>query len=70
MAQLKAILGKADVEPRHICLELTEGVVMSIPEKAVLVMRELQRLGFEISLDDFGMGYSSLSMLKRVTVSS
>jgi diguanylate cyclase (GGDEF)-like protein len=69
-AQLMAILQKAGVQPRHICLELTEGVVMSVPEKTVPVMRELQRLGFEISLDDFGMGYSSLSMLKRLPISS
>lgn len=68
--ELLAIVSKAGVEPRHICLELTEGVVMSRPEKSIPVMRELRRLGFEISLDDFGMGYSSLSMLKRLPISS
>jgi EAL domain-containing protein (putative c-di-GMP-specific phosphodiesterase class I) len=30
----------------------------------------LQHFGFDISLDDFGMGYSSLSMLKTLPVSS
>lgn len=68
--QLLVILNKAGIQPRHICLELTEGVVMSQPEKSIPVMHELQRLGFEISLDDFGMGYSSLSMLKRLPISS
>ena len=68
--QLMAILNAARIEPRHLCLELTEGVVMSRMEKSLPVMRELQRLGFEISLDDFGMGYSSLSMLKKLPISS
>jgi diguanylate cyclase (GGDEF)-like protein len=68
--ELLAIVLKAGVAPRHICLELTEGVVMSQPEKSIPVMHELQRLGFEISLDDFGMGYSSLSRLKRLPIAS
>jgi diguanylate cyclase (GGDEF)-like protein len=69
-SELMGIVTRAGVQSRHICLELTEGVVMSRPEKSIPVMRELQRLGFEISLDDFGMGYSSLSMLKRLPISS
>jgi diguanylate cyclase (GGDEF)-like protein len=68
--ELMAILAQAGVAPRHFCLELTEGVVMSRPEKTIPVMCELKRLGFEISLDDFGMGYSSLSRLKRLPISS
>ena len=68
--ELMAVLNAAGIEARHICLELTEGVVMSRMEKSLPVMHELQRLGFEISLDDFGMGYSSLSMLKKLPVSS
>lgn len=68
--ELMAILRQAGVAPRHICLELTEGVVMSRPEKSIPVMHELKQLGFEISLDDFGMGFSSLSMLKRLPISS
>ena len=56
--------------PRHLCLELTEGVLMSRMEKSIPIMRELQRLGFEISLDDFGTGHSSLSMLKNLPISS
>jgi EAL domain-containing protein (putative c-di-GMP-specific phosphodiesterase class I) len=68
--ELMDILAAAGVQPRHICLELTEGVVMSLPEKSIPVMQQLQRLGVEISLDDFGMGYSSLSMLKRLPIAS
>lgn len=68
--QLAAIVAAAGVQPRHICLELTEGVVMQQAETAIPVMRELRRLGFGIGLDDFGMGYSSLSLLKNLPVGS
>ena len=68
--QLLAIVNAAGIAPRHLCLELTEGVVMNRMEKSIPIMQELQRLGFEISLDDFGMGYSSLSMLKNLPISS
>ncbi|HEX5342889.1 MAG TPA: EAL domain-containing protein [Duganella sp.] len=68
--ELMAIVNAAGVDPSLICLELTEGVIMRRIEKTLPIMRELVRLGFEISLDDFGMGYSSLSLLKTLPISS
>jgi diguanylate cyclase (GGDEF)-like protein len=67
---MMAILDAAGIAACQICIELTEGVVMDQVEKAIPIMQELRRLGFDISLDDFGMGYSSLSMLKKLPVSS
>jgi diguanylate cyclase (GGDEF)-like protein len=67
---MMAILDAAGIAPRQICIELTEGVVMDQVEKSIPIMQQLQQLGFDISLDDFGMGYSSLSMLKTLPVSS
>ena len=43
---------------------------MKQPEKVIPVMQALRHLGFKISLDDFGMGYSSLSRLKKLPISS
>jgi diguanylate cyclase (GGDEF)-like protein len=68
--ELMAIVDAAGVDPARICLELTEGVIMRRIDKTLPIMRELVRLGFEISLDDFGMGYSSLSLLKTLPISS
>jgi diguanylate cyclase (GGDEF)-like protein len=67
---MMAILDAAGISPRQICIELTEGVVMDQVEKSIPIMQQLQHFGFDISLDDFGMGYSSLSMLKKLPVSS
>lgn len=68
--ELLAIVSAAQVDPRCLCLELTEGVVMRHIDKSLSIMHELTRLGFSISLDDFGMGYSSLSMLKAFPIKS
>jgi diguanylate cyclase (GGDEF)-like protein len=68
--ELLAIVAAGNIEPRHICLELTEGVLMKHVNKSLPIMLELHSLGFEISLDDFGMGFSSLSMLKKLPITS
>ena len=68
--RMVALTAAAGVDPRLICLELTEGVVMKHADKSIAIMHELRRRGFGIGLDDFGMGYSSLSMLKNLPIDS
>ncbi|MGS0743901.1 putative bifunctional diguanylate cyclase/phosphodiesterase [Glaciimonas sp. GG7] len=68
--ELSAILKETGIASYHLCLELTEGMVMQQPDKVIPVMRALRQLGVGISLDDFGMGYSSLSRLKNLPISS
>jgi diguanylate cyclase (GGDEF)-like protein len=68
--RLAAICAAAHTRPRQICLELTEGVVMKDTNKSLSIMHALRAHGFDISLDDFGMGYSSLSMLKKLPITS
>jgi diguanylate cyclase (GGDEF)-like protein len=49
-------------------LELTESVIVDDPERAAQVMVALAELGVTIAIDDFGVGYSSLSYLKRLPI--
>jgi EAL domain-containing protein (putative c-di-GMP-specific phosphodiesterase class I) len=44
--------------------------MMKHADQVIPVMRELRRRGFKISIDDFGMAYSSLSRLKDLPISS
>ncbi|MBC7859148.1 MAG: bifunctional diguanylate cyclase/phosphodiesterase, partial [Burkholderiaceae bacterium] len=68
--ELSALVAEAGILPRHLCLELTEGMMMNHADQVIPVMRELRRRGFKISIDDFGMAYSSLSRLKDLPISS
>ncbi len=65
---VKRLLSEHTVPANHLVLEITEGSIMTDPDKAAVVIRELADIGMLISIDDFGTGYSSLAYLKRLTV--
>ncbi|TDF95796.1 EAL domain-containing protein [Paenibacillus piri] len=56
------------LEPRLLCLEITENVAMTNVSYIMDTMNKLRTLGVSISIDDFGTGYSSFSYLKRFRV--
>jgi len=60
-----AVLTETGLAPRHLEIELTEGLVMADVERTIGVLRQLKAAGLQLSIDDFGTGYSSLSYLKR-----
>ncbi|WP_428776329.1 EAL domain-containing protein [Vibrio sp.] len=59
--RLQAIVCKHGVATKHIVLELTETIILDGNEEAVEQLDKLSQLGFKLSLDDFGAGYSSLN---------
>ncbi len=63
-----AVLGRSDIDPDMIWLEITESTLMRDAESAVTTLRALRALGVHLSVDDFGTGYSSMSYLKRFPV--
>nr|WP_242473021.1 EAL domain-containing protein [Blastococcus sp. TML/M2B] len=56
-------LAAAGVPPEQLVIELTETSVAEDPEGAARQMAELRRRGVEVSIDDFGSGFSSLGQL-------
>ena len=50
--------------PERLELEITEGVLIDDPTRALSVLSGLKRLGVKIAMDDFGKGYASLSSLQ------
>ncbi len=56
------------VDPQQIELEITEGVLLGNDEVTQGTLDQLRQSGFRIALDDFGVGYSSLSYLRRLHV--
>lgn len=64
---ITSIVKKYDIEPRLLKLEITETALMSDLKKNMEVIKSLREYGFEIEIDDFGSGYSSLNMLKDIS---
>ncbi|HQS96894.1 MAG: bifunctional diguanylate cyclase/phosphodiesterase [Novosphingobium sp. 17-62-19] len=58
------LLRETGADPRRYVLEVTEGVMLDRSEHVVDVLKGLKYRGFRIALDDFGIGYSSLSYLR------
>ncbi|MEG1060675.1 MAG: EAL domain-containing protein [Oscillospiraceae bacterium] len=56
------------LEPSLLNLELTETAYTDNPATMKKVMSQLQSYGFVVMMDDFGSGYSSLSLLKDIMV--
>jgi diguanylate cyclase (GGDEF)-like protein/PAS domain S-box-containing protein len=58
----------AGLNPSFLELELTETYIMDNPKESRLIMQKLKTLGITFAIDDFGIGYSSLSYLKQFPI--
>lgn len=56
---------EARVDPRYIELEITESLAMQDLDLSVNLLQRFREAGFNIAIDDFGIGYSSLEYLLR-----
>ena len=68
VARVEAALTASGVPANRLILEVTEGALMTDPEGTVDVLWQLRRAGVKLSIDDLGVGQSSLSYLKRLPV--
>ena len=68
VAVVERALRETGVPASSICLEVTETAVLRRPDVAREVLLALRRLGIRVALDDFGLGYSSLTHLKALPV--
>ena len=64
--QAMAALYRTGANPHNLKLELTESMLLENVEEVIGKMIDLKSNGLRFSLDDFGVGYSSLSYLKRL----
>jgi diguanylate cyclase (GGDEF)-like protein/PAS domain S-box-containing protein len=63
------VLDESDIDPASLQLEITEGALTTNGTYSTdRTLRNLKRMGVQLAIDDFGLGYSSLSYLKRFPV--
>jgi diguanylate cyclase (GGDEF)-like protein len=65
---LLEMVKKYDVNPENLKVEITESSVMKNPRRQLKLIGHLREAGFSVEMDDFGSGYSSLSMLKDIQI--
>lgn len=60
------LIKKYGIDPCWLHLEITESAYAENQEQIISTVNNLRNIGFDIEMDDFGSGYSSLSMLSRM----
>lgn len=66
VADVTSALNRSGLDPRRLCLEITETAAIGDLREATARLRALRELGVQLALDDFGTGHSSLTMLRTL----
>lgn len=64
----RKIIKRAGFDPKYIILELTESTIVKDMEITISKLKQFKQLGIQISMDDFGVSYSSLNHLKHFPI--
>ena len=57
---------EAEIDPDRLIIEVTESSVMADPDHVTNVLAKIREFGFQVYMDDFGTGLSSLSTLQKM----
>jgi diguanylate cyclase (GGDEF)-like protein/PAS domain S-box-containing protein len=68
VAEVEDALRQAALDPRSLSLEITESVLVEDEGSSAGTLQRLKELGVRLAIDDFGVGYSSLSYLRYLPV--
>lgn len=68
VSMVSDVLAESGIEPRTLTLEFTEGTLMKDTKATFEILTRLRGLGVRLAIDDFGIGFSSLSYLRRLPV--
>jgi diguanylate cyclase (GGDEF)-like protein/PAS domain S-box-containing protein len=68
VGEVEDALRKAALDPESLTLEITESVLVEDEGSSAGTLQRLKNLGVRLAIDDFGVGYSSLSYLRYLPV--
>ena len=66
--KLLGITKESGLAPEDLLLEITESAYTEKTDQIITTVKKLRTIGFRIEMDDFGSGYSSLSMLSKMPI--
>ncbi|PIE42016.1 MAG: hypothetical protein CSA50_09525, partial [Gammaproteobacteria bacterium] len=66
--ELQKIIDEVGIAPQRVTIEITENLLFTDVKEAAQVLRKLDTIGFDISLDDFGTGASSLTHIHQLPI--
>lgn len=70
VSKIQSVLESAKLAPQLLEVEITEAMLIDNPDIALEILSQIRGLGVFVSLDDFGVGYSSLSYLRKLPVNA
>ncbi len=65
-ADFAALIGKSELEPQRLMLEITEDLLLRNIDQAANALKALRGLGFRTALDDFGAGFCNFRYLREL----
>jgi diguanylate cyclase (GGDEF)-like protein/PAS domain S-box-containing protein len=68
LSDVESALKDSGLKPGLLELEITETMVMQNAERAAQLLASIERAGVRLAIDDFGVGQSSLTQLKRFPI--
>lgn len=69
-ADFAALIGKSELEPQRLMLEITEDLLLRNLEQAANALKALRSLGFRTALDDFGAGFCNFRYLRELPLNA
>jgi diguanylate cyclase (GGDEF)-like protein len=67
-SQVAQLLDRHHLAPESLMLEITESMILSDPQRALVTVEALSEIGVRFAVDDFGTGHSTLANLRRLPV--
>jgi polar amino acid transport system substrate-binding protein len=68
VGNIKQVLDANHLDPRQLCVEVTESVAMKNIAGTIEILSQLKSLGLCTAIDDFGAGHSSMNLLHKLPV--
>jgi len=66
--QVKRLIEEARLPAGLLALEITESAILADPERSQRVLLQLREAGIRVTIDDFGVGYSSMAFLRTLPI--